>query len=146
MQAADATRLPSHRGERSEGAPLDGLDRPVIVAVIAVGMVKVSLNKIVDMVAVRHGGMPAPRSMDMVGGVAAALVLGRARRRVGRVHLELVLLHLAALWVVQVTVMKIVDVIAVLNGRVAAARPVLVRMVGVVAHSKLLLKERNCKS
>src|SRR5262249_11672935 len=47
------------------------------------------------------------------------------------------------LWVVQVTVMKIVEVIAVLNGGVAAARPVLVRMVGVVAHSKLLLKERK---
>jgi hypothetical protein len=102
--------------------------------------VKVTVDEIVDMVAVGHGGMSAARSVDVIGGVAAALVLGRARRRVGGVHLELVFFHLAALGMVQVTVMKIVDVIAVLNGGVAAARPVLVRMVGVMAHSKLLLK------
>lgn len=45
--------------------------RAVILAVIAVGVVQVAIDQVIDMVAMRHRFMPATRAADMVGSMAA---------------------------------------------------------------------------
>jgi len=54
----------------------------MVVAVIAVRMVQVTIDEIVDMIAVRHGFVAAARSMDVVGRVPRALVVRRAPLRI----------------------------------------------------------------
>lgn len=55
----------------------------MIIAVIAMWMMKMSVNQIVNMVAVWDGGMAAVRPVDMICGV---LFVGEARRAFGRIR------------------------------------------------------------
>jgi hypothetical protein len=107
----------------------------VVVTVVAVRMMQVAVHQIIDVVAMRHGRMAAVGPMDVIGGVTAAAMFRRARGGVRGIYLELVLFHLSPLGMMQVTVVEIVHVVAMLNGSVAAARTVLVRVVGVMAHN-----------
>jgi hypothetical protein len=104
----------------------------VIVAVVAMGVVQVSVDQVVDMVAVRHRLVPASRPVRMRAVMAAALVTGRAPVRIGRRHLDRVLIDVILVHVVQMAVVEVVDVIAMANGSMPAPRAVLVRVVGVL--------------
>lgn len=70
---------PDYRDRRQIRAdPLDELQFAVVVAVIAVRMVQVPLDQIVNVIAVRDGFVTAPRPVLVVLGVASAVVLRRA--------------------------------------------------------------------
>ncbi|HFL2185215.1 TPA: hypothetical protein ACG3DQ_000172 [Pseudomonas putida] len=43
----------------------------MVLAVIAVGVVQVAIDQVIDMVAMPHRFMPATRAADMVGSMAA---------------------------------------------------------------------------
>jgi hypothetical protein len=93
----------------------------VVVAVVAVRVVEVALDQVVDVVAVRDRLVPAARTVDVPGLVRAAVVVGRAACRKLAGDLEDVLVDVRLVRAVQVPAVQVVDVVAVLHGRVAAA-------------------------
>jgi len=54
----------------------------VVIAVVAMGMVQMTVHQVVHVIAMRHGLVAAAWAMHVVGGVPGALVLGRAALRV----------------------------------------------------------------
>jgi len=113
---------------------------------VAVGVMQVPVDQIVDVVAVGHLLMPAAGAVHVVGRVRAAAVVGRAAVRVDVGHLDAMLLdHVPFLGMVEVSVVQVVDVIVVLNGDVAAVRTVLVAVVVMmimkVRHKRLIRLE-----
>jgi hypothetical protein len=104
------------------------LNLAVIVAVVAVGMVQMPVHQVIDVVAVRHRFVAAVRAMLVGLVVLAAGVLGCARGRVGAADRQLVLLDAPLAHVVQVAVVQVVNMVAVLYGRVTAIESVLVRV------------------
>jgi hypothetical protein len=110
---------------------LDDLDRPVVVAVIAVGVVEAAVDEVVDVVAVGHGLVPAPGAVDVLGVVDGgdARLDGVAPGGVARADGQDVLVDLAVGDVVEVPVVEVIDVAVVLDGGVPAAGAVLVGVV-----------------
>ncbi|WP_420997854.1 hypothetical protein ACKI2N_034175 [Cupriavidus sp. 30B13] len=104
----------------------------MIVAVIAMRVMKVPAHEIVDVVAVRHRFVPASGAVDVPVLVAPAMMLRRAPVRVLRADFEAVLVHMAAMRVVQVAVVQVIDVAVVPDRGMAAIGSVLVVVVGVV--------------
>jgi hypothetical protein len=102
----------------------------VVVAVIAVRVMQVPIHKVVDMVAMRDGLMPAPGPVHVTGLMPCAAVLGRAPVGIARRHFDRVLVDMVPMRMVQVPIVQVVDVIAVANGRMPAISSVLVRMSG----------------
>jgi hypothetical protein len=115
---------------------LDHLDGAMIIAVIAVWVMQVAIDEVVDVVAVRDGLVAAAGAVDVIGLVAAALMSGGAGRGVLLAHGDGVLVIVAVVGVVQVAVVEVVDVTIVTDGGVAAVGAVdmIVVVVGVVAH------------
>ena len=62
------------------------LDRAVIVAVVAIGMVEMPFYQIVDVIAVGNRLVAAVCPVFVLGIVTIALVAIRAVRRVGGIH------------------------------------------------------------
>ena len=117
----------------------------MIVAVAAVRVVQVPRHEVVDVVAVGHGFVAAAGRVGVALLVARALVVGRASLGVRAPDLERALVNVPFVRVVQVAVVQVVDVVAVPDGDVAAARAVnviVVRM-GVVAHGCSLISEER---
>jgi hypothetical protein len=100
----------------------------MVVAVVVVRVMTVAADAVVDVVAVRH------RVVSAAGAVArlmpAAAMVGGAHLGVLAWHLDHVLVDMAFVRVVEVTIMQIIDVAAVADGRVATARTMLMSMVG----------------
>ncbi len=63
-----------HRQDRF--ARLGEFDRPVVVAMISVGMVQVTVDKIVDVVAMWHSLVTASGAMNVVGRMRTAVMTG----------------------------------------------------------------------
>lgn len=98
----------------------------------AVRMVKVAIDEIVDVVAMRDGLMPASRPVHMTWLVPGATVVRRATIRILGRHFNDVLVYVIAMRVVQMPVVQVVDVIAVAHRRMTAGGAVLMRMIGVM--------------
>jgi hypothetical protein len=99
-------------------------------------MMQVRAHDEVAMIAVRHALVSAAFAVTVPALVLAARVRRRARRRIGGVDGELVLVDVTAVKIVQVAVVEIVGVALVLNGAMAAAGAVrvLVLAVRLAAH------------
>jgi hypothetical protein len=124
---------------------LDGYGT-VVVAVCAVRMVQMAVDEIVDMVAVRNSGMPAVGSMHVAVRVAAAFMVGCARARIGTADRQLMLFDLSVgQGMMQMSIVQIVDVTLMLDGRMTAIGPVLVRVILMHRrrHFALLCRQRT---
>lgn len=99
-------------------------------------VMQVAVDEVVDVVTVRNGLMAAARTVDVVAAVAGARMLRCADSRIGAANLERALVHMSLVEAVQVTVVQIVDVIAVAHGAVTAVGAVLVGVVVVDAMSR----------
>jgi hypothetical protein len=99
---------------------------------IAVRMMQVAANAVVDMIAVRHRLMAATRAMHMTRLVAAAAMVGSAAVRIVAGYLDHMLVDMAAMRVMQMAVMQIVDMAIMPHRRVAAAGPMPVGMLGML--------------
>ncbi len=104
--------------------------RTVVVAVVAMRVMKMTSDAIIDMVTMRHRLVAAARAMNMTRLMPAATMVGGANFGVLAGYLNHVLVDMIAMRMVEVPVMQIVDVAAVAHGRMSASRPVLVSMVG----------------
>jgi hypothetical protein len=115
----------------------------MVVAVAAVWVMQMSVDHVIDMVAVRHRLVTAARTMLVVPLMATTIVVGRALVWIARVYVDDMLVEMIAVRVVKVTVMEVVDMVAVLYRSVAAAGTVLVRMVMV---NLVLVVSHDCLS
>jgi hypothetical protein len=107
-----------------------GCQWAVVVAVIAVRVMKVAADTVVCVIAVRNRLMAAAGTVDMARLMATATMARCAAVRILARHFNHVLVDVTFVRVVEVTIMQVVDVAAVTDGGVAAARPMLVSMVG----------------
>jgi hypothetical protein len=72
---------------------LDQFDRAVVVAVIAVRMMQVAIDEIIDVVRIRHGFMTARRAVNVARLMAATVVIRSALVGIFRID-RLAQLHL----------------------------------------------------
>lgn len=107
----------------------NNLKRPVVVAMVAVRMMKVSFDQIVNMVSMRDGGMPAIGAMNMPGRVFGCRKSRGAFIGIGGINRNRMFVHVIAVRMMKMAVMKVIHVPFVLDGGVAASRCVDMRMI-----------------
>jgi hypothetical protein len=114
----------------------------VVVAVVAMGMVQVPVDQVIDMITVGYRFVPTVGAVNMTRVVATAGVCRGALGRVRSGHLELMLFHLAIVTdMVQVPVMQVVDVVAMQDTGMLTVRSMLMVVMGVqISHFKLSSK------
>ncbi len=118
--------------------------RAVVVAVTVVDVVKVTVDQVVDVVAVRHGRVAAVRAVHVIGRMPAARVVWRAPGRVRGTDRDRALVDVIAVDSVEMAIVKVVHVAVVLDTSVAAVRAVDVVVVGVnlvLAHRRILSRD-----
>ena len=98
----------------------------MIVAVVAVRMMQVAGDAIVDMVTVRDSLVAAAWPMDVIRGVAGAAVIGRATLRVVARHVDHVFVDVIIVRVMQMPVVQIVDMAGVAHRTLGAGAAQLV--------------------
>lgn len=110
----------------------------VIVAMVAVRMMEVSFDEIVNVVAVWNRLVATTVAVYMILCVSRARVLGGTRVWVCRGYVESVFLHLFSRGMMEVAIMQEIDVVPMFDGGVAATFPVLVLVVTLmaIAHSQ----------
>jgi hypothetical protein len=108
----------------------------MVVTMISMGVMQMTVDKIVDMVAVRNWLVSATRSVNMAAVVPGAGVARGASVWVNIRDLQCMLLNgTIGIHVVQVAIVQIIDMIAMLHRGVSAIGTVLVIMIFVnVSH------------
>ncbi|WP_446479919.1 hypothetical protein [Bradyrhizobium cenepequi] len=104
----------------------------MIVAMIAVGMVQMPGDEIIDMVAMRDRFVAAARAMDVSSIMSGAAMVGRATIRVRVAHLNPMFVHMIGVRVVKMAIVQIIHVVAVPDGNVAALGSMHVVVVGMM--------------
>lgn len=99
----------------------------------AVRMVQMAFHEIVDMIAMGHRLVSATCSMDVSRLVAGTAVVRRADVRIGLRDLDRMLVDVVAMRVVQVPLVKIVDMVAMPQSDMAAPRTMRVCMAVMVS-------------
>ena len=102
----------------------------MVIAVILVWMMQMALHQIVSVITVRDRLVTASRAVGMLCVVGTAGVGGRTGGRIRAAVGERMLVHMAVPTVdaVQMAVVEIIDVVVVLDGRMAASGAVAMRM------------------
>jgi len=105
-------------------------------------MVQMSVDEIIDVVAMRNGRMPAVRTMDMIGRMAATRMARCAARRIDRGHADAMLLDRpVGILMMEMAIVQVVDMAFVFDRGMTAPRPMLVIVIRVsVRHDSLLWK------
>ena len=93
----------------------------MIVAVVAVGMMKVASHQIIRVPAVRHCLMPTAWAVLVARVMLAASVSGGAFVRIRGRDRELVIVHVVAVHMVQVPIVQVIRVSVVLHRGVSAS-------------------------
>lgn len=124
--------------------------RAVVIAVVAVGVVQVAIDQIVDMVTVGHSFVAAAWAVNVAWLVAVANVCRGTGGWVGGTHSDHVFVHMVTVGVVQMAVVQVVHMAIVTHSGVAAAWTVLVGVVGVglasaVAHGDTPISKKWIK-
>jgi hypothetical protein len=117
----------------------------VIIAVIAVRMVQPAVYEIVDVVAVRHRFVSAIWTVYV-----RAMNFRRALHGICGVDRDGVLIHVILVHMMEMAIMKVIDMAVMADRSVPATRTMLVRVVGVVllgafGHWRYSLR-LNCRS
>jgi hypothetical protein len=99
---------------------------------IAVRVMQMARDAVIDVVAMRHRLVTAAGAMHMTCLVAGAAVLGGAAVGVLAGDFDHVLVDMPFMRVVQVTVVQIIDMPVMPDRLMAAARPMLVGMLGML--------------
>lgn len=97
----------------------DDPHRTVVIAMVAMGVVQVAADQVVGVIAVRHRLMATDGTVNMVGRVPIAGVIGRASVGIGGIGRQTMLIGVVAVGVVQVAIVEIVHMVGVGDGGVA---------------------------
>ena len=121
--------LASTKFDAARGNLFRQLQRPVIVAVSVVWMMQSAINQIIHVIAVRNGCVAAVGAMN----VLLVVAFGAERAFVGirGTDGDDVFVHVVAVRMMQVAVMKIIYVPIVHDGNVSAIFAMDMRMIGV---------------
>jgi hypothetical protein len=87
---------------------------------IAMRMMKPTVHKVIDVIAMRNGLMPAAGTMNMAGVVVHMTKFWGATVGILSAYVDSVLFNGAARLMVQMAVMQVIDMIAVFNRDMAA--------------------------
>ena len=93
---------------------------------VAMGMVQVAVDEIIDVIAVGHGFVAAAGSVDVSGRVRSAAMPARALIRIGGVHVEHVHIVVVVVRMMEAAVFEVIGVPRVLDGDVPARGTVVV--------------------
>jgi hypothetical protein len=104
--------------------------RPVIVAMVAMRVMQAPADEIIDMVAMRHRLVAAVGPVTVRSIVTRGVVLGIAAIRIRVAHGDRMLLRPAALAMLKMAVVEVIDVAFMLDGEMAAVRAVHMRLDG----------------
>jgi hypothetical protein len=114
----------------------------MIITVVAMRMMEMALNQIIDVVTVRYCLVSATGAVVMTGFMAVAMVPGRATFRILSADFQRMLLDTAgacgADGMMEMAVVKIIDVAAMFDGGMAAIRAVFMTVIGMacwIAHN-----------
>jgi hypothetical protein len=108
------------------------LYRAVVIAMVPVGMMEVAIDQVIDVIAVRYGFVPASRAVDVARVMGAAIVVRRTLIRVFCADLERVFVDVIAMRMVQMSIMQVIDVVAMPDGGMSAVCTMLVIVMGMV--------------
>lgn len=111
----------------------------MVIAMRAMGEVQMTGDQIIDMVSVRHGLMSAVRAMAMSGLMPLTAMGRRASSRVLHGDTEPMFIDMVTMRMMKMSVMEIVGVAIMGDGRMPAVRSVLMivmLMNGMVAHRR----------
>jgi hypothetical protein len=97
---------------------------------IAVWMVQMSIDQIIDVIAMWNRLMTTVEPMSMRRGMSAAAVVWRATIRIRRSKFDHVFIGLTVMHMMQMAVVEIIDVALMSNRGMTTARPVDMRMLG----------------
>ena len=101
----------------------------VIVAMLAMGVMEMPIDQVIDVIPVGHGLVATIGAMDVGSIMATAGMIGCALLRVGLVDFKSMLVHVVTMRMMQMPVMKVVNVAIVPNGHMTAVGAMLVVMV-----------------
>ena len=90
----------------------------MIVAVSAVRVVQMAIHQVINMVAMRHGFVAAVGTVSVGLPMGSAAVVRRAFLRIRSGDLNLMVVHMIAVSVMQVAIVKIIGVAVVFHGSV----------------------------
>jgi hypothetical protein len=107
---------------------LHDLERTMVVAMIAVRMVEAPVDEVIDMVSMGYRLMAAIWTMPMRCIVPSRRLVGRAAIRVLGCYFDDMVIDAAVFNVLEVPLIKIIDVVGVPNRDVATSRAVNVRL------------------
>jgi hypothetical protein len=105
----------------------------MVVAVLAMSMVHMAADHIIEVIAVRNAFMPAFRAVSVFTFVRSTLVVRRACVWVGSADSNRMLIDVAVMEVMHVTIMKIVRMPLVSYGHVPAIRTMFVTVFRVLS-------------
>ena len=92
----------------------------MIVTVSAVRVVQMTIHQVINMVAMRHGFMTAVGTVSVGFRMAGAAVVGRAFLGIRRSYFNLMIVHMIAVSVMQVAIVKVIRVAVVFYDDVSA--------------------------
>ncbi len=124
----------------------------MVIAMAIMRVVQASIDQIADMIAMGHGFVTTAWAMDMVMGMAQRVADRGAAVRVDRADFNHMLVDMILMGVMQMAIVQIVHVIAMLNGGVATARAMLMRVIVVLITShefaprstRVRIRTRHC--
>jgi hypothetical protein len=134
-RAAARRNIPDDLAQRPGRTPLapslrDYCQRTVIVAVIAVGMVEASVDQVVKVVPMRNRLMATARAMSMCLIMSGSTMRWVAPIRIGGANFNHVFICAPVFYMLQMAMVEIINVIVMLNGNMAAARTMDMRLIG----------------
>ncbi|MCO7233471.1 MULTISPECIES: hypothetical protein [unclassified Cobetia] len=111
----------------------------MIITVVTMGVVQVAIDQVVDVIAVRNRFVTATRTMYVIRRMSIAAMLRCAGIGIYRSYLDDMLIHVVFMGMMQVTVMEVVNVVAMLDAGMATIRAMLMGMISVrlAAHDNL---------
>jgi hypothetical protein len=86
------------------------------------GVMQVVVNQVIDVVPVWYRLVAAVRTVNMLLIMPGALVIGRAFLRVDRAYFDVVVIHVVAVGMMQVAIVKIVGVAIMFHSHMATVR------------------------
>lgn len=116
-----------------------------MITVSLMGIVEMPVYQVANMISVGHRFMATARSVDVVVAMCIALVAPGTSTGILLAHFQLMLVVMAFMGMMEVPVVKVIDVVLVLNGGMSAigAMFMVVILVFFTAHRYFLLV-RKC--
>ena len=112
----------------------------VVIAMAVMLMVQVAVDQVIYMVTVRNGGMATAIAVDVIAVVIGAIMTAGALGGIVGIDVEAVLVDMVVVNVMQVPIVKVIDVVAVNDGLVSAILTVLM----IVSVVFLAVSHDNC--